>query len=436
MDPNTILFCRLDGSTLQGREQRRLLCLEESGLLSLSSPPLLRELLETATNLLDFPLAWIGLMELNVLRLQCTLGLSELGLTHNLSQQRSLPRLDSFCTYVVDSEKALIIEDTFADPVFAESPLAHTYGIRSYLGAPLIWTNEEQECYCLGTIALMDRTPRRLLPSDRQWIQVLSRWCMSEYGLASAFTTPPGSSNARGSNEGEAVSLSEAQIRLQTIHDLTQSCHNPMTAILGMTRMLEQEIYGSLTPKQREYVEVIGQSSQTLLLQAQEIQSLSTLPKRNAQHSILPTDLGLVAQNLIQQLTPIAQENNIDLDFSTEPTEDQWYGDPEQIRQILNHLLQGVITLTQDPGTLHLHLSYPPHQIKFTLWFLSLWVDDPHPNKDPDAEPELEPDFPPPLPLRLTYCKQLVEKLKGTFTMESPEDMGKRYTVILPQTES
>ncbi|MGA0199309.1 MAG: GAF domain-containing sensor histidine kinase, partial [Prochlorotrichaceae cyanobacterium] len=346
MDPNTVLFCRLDGSNSGGREQHRLLCLEESGLLSLSSPPVLRELLETAVNLLDFPIAWIGLMELNVLRLQCTLGLSEFGLTHNLSQQRSLPRLDSFCSYVVDSEKALIIEDTLAHPVFAQSPLTHTYGIRSYLGAPLIWTNEDQECYCLGTIALMDRTPRRLLPSDRQWVQVLSRWCMSEYLLATALKPAKVTSNALLSND-DSVSFSEAQIRLQTIHDLSQSCHNPMTAILGMTRMLEQEIYGGLTPKQREYVEVISQSGQTLLLQAQEIQSLSNLPQENAQDCILPTDLGLVAQNLIQQLTPIAQEHNIDLDFSTESAEYQWYGDPDQIRQILNHLLQGVITLTQ-----------------------------------------------------------------------------------------
>ena len=49
---NTVLFCRLDRSTFVGREQQRLLCLEESGLLPLT-PPVLTELLEVAVQLLD-----------------------------------------------------------------------------------------------------------------------------------------------------------------------------------------------------------------------------------------------------------------------------------------------------------------------------------------------------------------------------------------------
>jgi len=443
METNTVLFCRLDGSTFVGREQQRLLCLDESGLLSLT-PPVLTELLEVAVRLLDFPLAWIGLMERNVLRLQCTFGLSELGLNHSLIQKRSLPRLETFCTYVVDSEQILGIEDTFAHPVFAQTDLAQTYGIRSYLGAPLLWSDEEGESFCVGTIALLDRQTRRLLPSDRQWIQILSRWCMSEYALSIGFNNHSKVSESRNyslSNktlgESKTGEYSDMQMRLQTINDLVQNCHNPMTAIMGMTRMLEQEIYGTLTSKQREYVEVISHSSQTLLLQAQEIQSLSNLPKTTSQDCIFPTDLSLVSQNLIQQLAPIAQENNIDLDFSAEQAVRPWYGEADYIRQILNHLLQGVLALTTAPGTLHLHLSYPPQSIKFTLWFLNLWVDDPHPSSATAATTTdstlASPD--PPVPLRLTYCQQLVEKLNGTFSIEDSTDMGKRYTVVLPQME-
>lgn len=447
---NTVLFCRLDRSTFVGREQQRLLCLEESGLLPLTPPSVLTELLEVAVQLLDFPLAWIGLMERNVLRLKCTFGLSELGLNHNLIQKRSLPRLETFCTHVVDSEQLLGIEDTFANPVFTQTDLAQTYGIRSYLGAPLLWSDEDGERFCVGTIALLDRQPRRLLPSDRQWMKIISRWCASEYALAIVLSNHLKGAEAttyhrpgRPLVETQPPGDSDLQLRLKTINDLVQNCHNPMTAIMGMTRMLEQEIYGTLTPKQREYVGVISHSSQTLLLKAQEIQSLSNLPKTSPSDCILPTDLSLVSQNLIQQLAPIAQENNIDLDFSAEQAARPWYGEPEYIRQILNHLLQGVLTLTTAPGTLYLHLSYPPHSIKFTLWFLNLWVDDPHPASpisapladSPDPIDPTDSTENPAIPLRLTYCQQLVEKLNGTFSMEDSADMGKRYTILLPQTE-
>ena len=103
-------------------------------------------------------------------------------------------------------------------------------------------------------------------------------------------------------------------------------------------------------------------------------------------------------------------------------------------------MLQGVLALTTAPGTLHLHLSYPPHSIKFTLWFLNLWVDDPHPSSPTaatiaDSTDPTDPTDNPAVPLRLTYCQQLVEKLNGTFSMEDSADMGKRYMILLPQTE-
>jgi signal transduction histidine kinase len=418
MASDPALFCSVAANTLTGREQERLLCLDDSGWLS-AIPEILPELLETAVKLLEFPIAWVSLMERDALRFQGTYGLSTLGLTHALSSQRAVPRSDTFCTYVVDSQKVLGIEDTWQDAVFGQTVLAQTYGIRAYLGAPLLFTNENGDYFCLGTLALLDPQPRSLGAKDRQWIQVLARWCESEYARSTAVASL-----------GDQEAIPDVSLRLQTIYNLAQECQNPMTAIIGMGRMLSQEIYGPLTPKQREYIDIINHSSQTLLLQTQEIQSLSSLPEEHEGDCILPTDLALVSQNLIQQLHPIAQENRIDLDFSSETPSILWYGNPDPIHQILNHLLQGAMSLTTEPGTLHLHLSCPEESVKFTLWFLTLWVDNPHPQEGADLVPM--PPVPGSFPLRLKFCQQVVEQLAGTFEVESTPDMGKRYTVILP----
>jgi len=466
MNTDNILFCQLDGSTPTGKEQKRLLNLEDSGLLVLPTPPVLTELLELVAQLLGFPIGWIGLMDRDSLHLKVAIGLSQWGLTHNLATQRSIPRLDTFCTYVVDSQQPLILEDTIGQSIFAETGLAQLYGIRSYLGAPLMQADEQGDCFCVGTIALMDCKPHPIKKSDRQWIQVLARWCMSEYHLAQRVNKPaPPEKHLRppvtlsderlpGNSPALLPALPnqylDAQMRLKTIHDLVQTCHNPMTAVMGMARMLEREIYGPLTPKQREYVEVINRSIQTLLLQAQEIQGLATLPNPVDRDSFFPIHLELLGQQIINQLKPIAQNNHLDLDFSAEATSLPWYGDQEEIKQILTHLLQGVMSLTKDQGTLHLHLSYPPDQAKFTLWFLTLWVDNPvHQGETPPStSPPLDilenPEVTLPtastpgeesFPLRLQFCQQLVEQLQGTLVIESSAEMGKRYSITVPRIE-
>jgi signal transduction histidine kinase len=42
---------------------------------------------------------------------------------------------------------------------------------------------------------------------------------------------------------------------------LTQDMRNPLTTITGMASMLSREIYGTLTPKQREYADIVHTSS-------------------------------------------------------------------------------------------------------------------------------------------------------------------------------
>lgn len=489
MNSDHILLGQLNGSPSPGKEQKRLLDLEDSGLLVLPTPLVLTELLELVSKLLEFPIGWIGLMDRDSLHLKVAIGLSQWGLTHNLATQRSIPRLDTFCTHVVDSEQPLLIEDTIAQGLFAEIKLAQSYGVRSYLGAPLMQADDQGNCFCVGTIALMDCQPHPIKPSDRQWMQILARWCMSEYHLAQK--TPPKSPEKPSrpqftpsgkyppkNRSAELPSLPDpcdqypdAQMRLKTIHDLVQSCHNPMTAVMGLARMLEREIYGPLTPKQREYVEVINQSIQTLLIQAQDIQGLATLPHPTDptdRESFFPTHLELLGQQVINQLKPIALNHHLELDFSAEVTSLPWYGDPEAIKQILTHLLQGGMSLTKEPGTLYLNLSYPPDQAKFTLWFLSFWVDNPiHPGETPvkttlDTEsslmdntqspsgislplnvlktanlplPSTSSQGEEPLPFRLQLCQQLLEHLQGTLVIENSAEMGKRYTITIPRIE-
>ncbi|WP_445529295.1 GAF domain-containing protein [Streptomyces cyslabdanicus] len=69
---------------------------------------------------------------------------------------RRLARDHGFCPHVVVRRKALVLEDVGDYPRFAGNAMVDEFGIRSYLGAPLIDSTQ----MVLGTVCVVDVEPR------------------------------------------------------------------------------------------------------------------------------------------------------------------------------------------------------------------------------------------------------------------------------------
>ncbi|GHE05922.1 GAF domain-containing protein [Streptomyces alanosinicus] len=83
---------------------------------------------------------------------------------------RVLPRDHGFCPHVVVRRKALVLEDVRDYPRFAGNPVVDEYGIRSYLGAPLI----DSSGMALGTVCASDTEPRAWGRSGLDTIKALA----------------------------------------------------------------------------------------------------------------------------------------------------------------------------------------------------------------------------------------------------------------------
>ncbi|WP_406194363.1 MULTISPECIES: GAF domain-containing protein [unclassified Streptomyces] len=69
---------------------------------------------------------------------------------------RHMERDHGFCPHVVVRRKALVLEDVRDYPRFAGNPIVDEFGIRSYLGAPLI----DSTGMVIGTVCVVDVEPR------------------------------------------------------------------------------------------------------------------------------------------------------------------------------------------------------------------------------------------------------------------------------------
>jgi hypothetical protein len=365
------LFCRLDSLTVATREQQRMLVMEELGLLETESSPIFEEATQTTAHFLDIPICILGLMDLERQRFKSAVGLSRLGLMNELATSRQLSRAESFCTYVVDSQQSLSIEDTLAHPVLASSVLTYQYGIRAYLGVPLITSTG----FCVGTLAVMDLAPRQFTDRDIKFLELMARWVVSELerqqpaGLQAVHPLEP-------STPSPSSSSIAVQLKVELLGQLTQELRTPLTSVMGMASVLTREIYGPLTGKQKEYLGIIHNSGQYLLSLVNEILELSTLKDNNQELNLASVDIEMLCQQAINALEQAALRREQQIRLSVEPGRRIWLLDKDKIRQMLYHLIFSVIQSSNAGSIVRLHVSHRGNNLNIALWVSHPWLGE------------------------------------------------------------
>ncbi len=380
------------------REERRLKALSELNLRQPETIPVFEEATQTAAHFLNAPISILGFIDQENHWFKSAVGLSRLGLMNKLAQTRQLSRQESFCTQVVENAQVLMINDT-SENTYRElinSQLIQDYGIRAYLGAPLI----DGAGNCLGAIAVMDLVTRQFTHQDVEFLQIIARWSMSEFERNRLLQKSPSTtylhSVSRKSNlpvEAKNTTTSEIilppsilsenpvstnQLKLELLGQLTQELRTPLTSVLGMASVLGREIYGPLTTKQREYLEIIQHSGRYLLSLVNEITELGAMTDINSMKlNTAPVDIEMLCQQAINTLEEVAHRREQDIRLSIEPGRSRIYLlDRDKVRQILYHLIFSVIQMSATGSLVRIHISYKDDNLNLTIWVSHPWLGD------------------------------------------------------------
>ena len=379
------IFSRLNGLTPQAREQQRLLALAESGLLEAETIPIFDEATQTAAHFLDVPICILGIMDKDRQLFKSAVGLSRLGLMNQLAASRQLLRQESFCTHVVDNYRVMVINDTTAEPAFTKSLLVQQYGIRAYLGVPLITASSG---HCLGTLAVMERVPRTFTDKEIEFLELMARWIMSEFERNRLLKdNPPGvllNLNTQMPLLNPSVNqLGTNQIQVKLLGQLTQELRTPLTSVMGMASVLLREIYGPLTGKQKEYLEIIQNSGQYLLSLVNEILALGSLNPDNPKLILCALDIEMLCQQAINTLEESANRRGQQIRLSVEPGNRIWQLDKEKVRQMLYHLVASVLQTADAGSVLRIHISRKVESLNIAVWVSHPWLGDGLPHLEP-----------------------------------------------------
>lgn len=158
-------------------EPKRLMALQQTGLVDGPTDPGLETLAQLCARLLDIPIALISLVDPERQFFAAACGLSE---PEASTRQTRLSH--SFCQHVVVSRQPFVVSDAREHPLVRQSPAIRDLNVIAYAGVPLATDDGD----VLGSFCAIDSKPRTWTRSDLETLNQFADSAMAHINSRTA----------------------------------------------------------------------------------------------------------------------------------------------------------------------------------------------------------------------------------------------------------
>ncbi|HEY9620783.1 MAG TPA: response regulator [Crinalium sp.] len=241
----------------------------------------------------------------------------------------------------------------------------------------------------------------------------------------------------------DRISLANAELARATrlkdefLAGMSHELRTPLNAILGLSEALLEEVYGSLTAKQRQSLGTIEGSGKHLLELINDILDLSKVESGKLELQLTSASVPLLCEASMSFVKQEAQRKNINLQCQIEDGLTEIEIDERRIRQVLINLLSNAVKFTPVGGSVQLQVDVDAFAEMVQFSVIDTGIGIAPENIDKLFRPFVQLDSSlsrrySGTGLGLALAKRITELHEGSISLDSRVGKGSRFTISLP----
>jgi signal transduction histidine kinase len=224
------------------------------------------------------------------------------------------------------------------------------------------------------------------------------------------------------------------KLKNQFIGHISYELRTPLTNIIGFSELLANPIFGTLSARQREYLDDIAFSSKTLLAIIDDILDLATIDAGALELKLTPVDVREVIDHAINGVRERAARQRLTLDIAIADEATTFMADEQRVRQVLYNLLSNAVGFSKPEGTVHLSCWIEGGAMVFAVEDQGVGIPKEQQRRIFERfESSSQGGKHRGAGLGLSIVKSLVDLHGGDMTLESEPGRGTKVTVRFPE---
>ncbi len=229
----------------------------------------------------------------------------------------------------------------------------------------------------------------------------------------------------------EEASRAKSEFLANMSHEL----RTPLNSIIGFSEMLEDEIFGDLNPKQKEYVQDIQKSGRHLLNLINDILDLSKIEAGRMTLQYSDFSVAQAIEDVQTMVWPMVVEKDITLEVFLDEKLSMIRTDEGKFKQILSNLLSNSLKFTPEGGKVTIKANLVDDQAEISVTDSGRGIRPEHQERIFrefwQADSSLSRQYGG-TGLGLSLTKRFVERQGGRIWVESNLGQGSKFSFTIP----